>query len=64
MSNHTWELIDIPKRSRHIGCKWMFRTKYHSDGTLNSYETILVAKGFRQKEDVDYFDTYALVQGQ
>lgn len=35
--------------------------KYHSDDTLNTYKNNLVINGFRQKEGVDYFDTYALV---
>ena len=39
----------------------MFRTKYNSDGTLNTYKARLVAKGFWQKEEIDYFDTYAPV---
>lgn len=55
MLNHTWEFVDLP-----IGCKCLFRKKYHSDGTLNIYKDWLVTKGFRQNKDVDYFDTYAL----
>lgn len=61
MSIHTWELVDLPKGSRPIGWKWVFRRKYHSDGTLKTYNNRLVAKYFIQKEDVDYFDTYAPV---
>lgn len=61
ISNHTWELVDLPNGSRPIGYKWVFIKKYHSDGTLNIYKSRLVAKGFRQKEDVDYFNTYAPV---
>lgn len=36
MSNYTRELVDPPKRSRSIGYKWVFRRKYHSDGTLKT----------------------------
>ena len=61
MFNHTWELVDLPPGSKAIGCKWVFRKKYHTDGTLNTFKARLVAKGYRQKEGIDYFDTYAPV---
>ena len=31
------------------------------DGTIDKYKARLVVKGFRQKEGLDYFDTYSLV---
>ena len=61
MFNHTWEIVDLPPGSKAIGCKWVFRKKYHTDGTLNTFKARLVAKGYRQKEGIDYFDTYAPV---
>ncbi|KAD6454592.1 hypothetical protein E3N88_09298 [Mikania micrantha] len=32
-----------------------------ADGSIDKYKAKLVIKGFRQKEGVDYFDTYSLV---
>ena len=31
------------------------------DGTIDNYKVRLVVKGFRQKEDLDYFDIYSPV---
>ena len=29
------------------------------DGTIDKYKARLIVKGFRQKEGLDYFDTYS-----
>ena len=37
----------------------MFKRKLKPDGTINKYKAHLVAKGYNQKHNVDYFDTYS-----
>jgi hypothetical protein len=44
-----------------VGCKWVFKKKLKSDGTIDKYKTRLVAKGYIQKEGEDLFDTYSHV---
>jgi len=44
--NHTWQLVDCPQGKIPIGLKWVFKTKYHADGSLERHKARLVAKGY------------------
>nr|KAJ0221909.1 hypothetical protein LSAT_V11C200058740 [Lactuca sativa] len=61
MHNNTWVLADLPPGCKELGCKWIVKIKMKVDGTIDKYKARLVIQGFRQKEDIDFFDTYALV---
>ncbi|GJV37166.1 TMV resistance protein N [Tanacetum coccineum] len=41
--------------------QWIFKKKMKADGTVDKYKARLVIQGFRQREGLDYFDTYAPV---
>ncbi|GKA33511.1 zinc finger, CCHC-type containing protein [Tanacetum coccineum] len=61
MENNTWVLFDLPLGCKPLGCKWIFKRKMNVDGTIEKFKARLVIQGFRQKEGINYFDTYALV---
>ncbi|XP_074282784.1 uncharacterized protein LOC141607327 [Silene latifolia] len=61
MGNNTWVLTDLPHGCKPLGCKWIFKRKMKVDGSIDKYKARLVIQGFRQKEGIDYFDTYAPV---
>ena len=46
--NGTWEIVELPRGKKPIGCKWMFTVKYKVDGSLERYKARLVAKGYTQ----------------
>jgi hypothetical protein len=48
-SNDVWDLEEIPKGAKIVGCKWVYKTKYASNGNVEKYKARLVAKGFTQR---------------
>jgi hypothetical protein len=58
LSNGTWELVDRLYGCKPIGCKWVFKKNLRPDGTIDKYNTRLVAKDYTQKEGEDFFNTY------
>lgn len=44
--------------------KWVFRTKFKADGSLDKLKSRLVARDFKKTTGVDYFDTFRHVTKQ
>jgi hypothetical protein len=59
--NGTWELVDLPRDKKTVGCKWVFSVKYKADGSIERYKARLVAKGFTQTYGMDYQEMFAPV---
>ncbi|GJR82122.1 retrovirus-related pol polyprotein from transposon RE1 [Tanacetum coccineum] len=59
--NATWDLVPRPTNANVVGSKWVFRTKFHSDGTVDRFKARLVAQGFTQVLGLDYSATFSPV---
>lgn len=57
----TWDITTLPPGKKAIGSKWVYKIKYHSNGKIARYKSRLVALGNRQREGLDYTDTFAPV---
>jgi len=44
--NRTWELVEKRHDKDVIGLKWVYKVKYHEDGSIQKYKARLVAKGY------------------
>ena len=42
----TWELVELPKDRKTVGCKWVFKLKKGIDGKVERYKSRLVAKWY------------------
>jgi len=60
VGNDTWTLMELPLNKDVIGIKWIYKTKYKSDGSIEKYKARLVAKEYAQQEGIDYTQTFTL----
>jgi Reverse transcriptase (RNA-dependent DNA polymerase) len=59
LDNGTWELVKLPPDQKTIGCRWVFRIKLNSDGSVERYKARLVAKGYSQHPGIDFDKVFA-----
>jgi transposase InsO family protein len=59
MKNEVWEIVPRPKNKDVVSSRWLFKIKDAVDGSIEKYKARFVARGFSQKEGIDYEETFA-----
>ena len=60
IENHSWTLVPKTTGMHVLPCQWVFAIKQNPDGS-NKYKARLVVGGHRQKEGIDFKETFAPV---
>ena len=61
MKNQVLEVVLRPQEKKVVGSRWIYKVKHAVDGSVEKYMACFVAKGFSQKEGIDYEETFAPV---
>ncbi|CAH2100381.1 unnamed protein product [Euphydryas editha] len=61
ISNKVWKLVDRPKQTNIVKCKWVYKLKSDASGNFLRHKARLVARGFTQREGIDFHDTFSPV---
>ena len=59
--NNVWTESALPEGKRAVSMRWVFALKHDSSGRIAKYKARLVARGFSQTHNQDYFETYSPV---
>jgi len=59
--NETWQLVDPPPGCHLISLKWVYKVKRDELGAIVKHKARLVARGFVQREGIDFEEVFAPV---
>ena len=61
MKNDVWEIVPRPEEKSVVSSKWIFKINHVVDGSIEKYKARFIARGFSQKEEIDYVETFSPV---
>jgi hypothetical protein len=60
-ANGVFELTELPGSRKTVGGRWVYSIKRNEEGAVSKFKARWVAKGYSQREGIDFTETYAPV---
>ena len=61
LKNNVWDIVPRPKDKSVVSSKWIYKIKHAADGSVEKFKERFVARGFTQKEGINYGETFSPV---
>ena len=62
MKNNVWDVVLRPEGKSVVTSKWIYKIKHAADSSVEKYKARFVARGFSQKEGIDYEENFEPVE--
>jgi hypothetical protein len=59
--NDVLDMVPRPRRKSVMSSKWLYKIKNAIDGNIEKFKARFVARGFSQREELDYEETFSPV---
>jgi hypothetical protein len=60
-ANSVFEFMELPESRKPVGGRWIYSIKRNEQGVVSKFKARWVAKGYSQREGIDFTETYAPV---
>lgn len=61
LDNNSWRLVPRTSGANIVTPKWIFKHKFHTDGTLAHHKGRSVVRGYSQRHSIDYNEIFSSV---
>lgn len=61
MKNDVWEIVPRPTKKSVVSSNWLFKIKHAANDSIEKHKARFVARGFSQREGIDYEENFAPV---
>jgi hypothetical protein len=59
IKKNVWYIVPRPKYKSMVSSKWIYKIKHPANGSVEKFKARIVARGFTQKEGIDYEESFA-----